>query len=74
MVTRRKLLLGSAGAAAALALGKPSDKGGDYSPYFSEMNSTLKKAGIGSPVLVIDLDRLGRNIDRIVESVNQGEG
>jgi len=69
MVSRRTVLLGAAGVVAAAAVGKPSDKGGAYSPYFAKMNNTLREHGIGSPVLVIDLDILDRNIDRVAKSV-----
>ncbi len=69
MVSRRTVLLGAAGVVAAAAVGKPSDKGGLYSPYFSKMNNTLRNHGIGSPVLVIDLDILDRNIDLVAKSV-----
>jgi D-serine deaminase-like pyridoxal phosphate-dependent protein len=69
MVSRRTVLLGAAGVVAAVAVGKPSDKGGAYSPYFSKLNNTLRNHGIGSPVLVIDLDILDRNIDLVAKSV-----
>ncbi len=69
MVSRRTVLLGAAGAVAAATIGKPSDKGGPYTPYFEKMNNTLREQGIGSPVLVIDLDILDRNIDLVAASV-----
>ena len=72
MITRRKLLLASGGIATAAVIARPSDKGGPYTDYFTGMNSTLRKAGIDTPVLVIDLDRLDRNIDRVVQSVSVG--
>jgi D-serine deaminase-like pyridoxal phosphate-dependent protein len=70
MVSRRKLLLGSVGLAGLAAWARPSDKGGSYSSYFADMNRTLGEGGIDTPVLVIDLDILDRNIDRVVESVS----
>ena len=57
---------------AGLAALRPSDKGGDYSDYFRSLNSTLRKAGIDKPSLIIDLDRLDRNIDRLVASISEG--
>jgi D-serine deaminase-like pyridoxal phosphate-dependent protein len=69
MLTRRKLLLATGGIAAAAAIVKPSDKGGAHNAYFSGINQTLRSNGIDTPVLVIDLDRLDRNIDRVVQSV-----
>ena len=69
MLTRRKLLLATGGIAAAAAIVKPSDTGGAHNAYFSGINQTLRSNGIDAPVLVIDLDRLDRNIDRVVQSV-----
>ena len=57
---------------AGLAALRPSDKGGHYSDYFRSLNSTLQKAGIDKPSLIIDLDRLDRNIDRLVASISEG--
>jgi D-serine deaminase-like pyridoxal phosphate-dependent protein len=69
MLTRRKLLLATGGIAAVAAVTKPSDKGGAHNDYFATMNTTLRAEGIDTPVLVIDLDRLDRNIDRVMQSV-----
>lgn len=69
MVKRRTVLLGGAGLVAAAAIAKPVDKGGPHTPYFLRLNKTLRDNGIDTPVLVIDLDRLDRNIDRVAESV-----
>jgi D-serine deaminase-like pyridoxal phosphate-dependent protein len=69
MLTRRKLLLATGGIAAVAAIAKPSDKGGVHNAYFAGINKTLRGSGIDTPVLVIDLDRLDRNIDRVVQSV-----
>ncbi len=73
MITRRKLLLGGVGVAVAAAIAKPTDDGEQYNPYFNELNKTLRNNNIDSPVLVIDLDRLDRNIDRVVNSVAKGD-
>ena len=70
MVSRRKVLLGGAGLAGLAALARPGDRGGAYSRYFADMNSSLREHAIDTPVLVIDLDILDRNIDRVVQSVN----
>ncbi len=69
MITRRTLLLGCAGTVAAAAIARPSDKGGLYNAYFAGLNKTLRVNGINTPMLVIDLDRLDRNIDRVVQSI-----
>ncbi len=63
---RRTLLLAAGGVAAAAALWlRPGDRGGAYSNYFAVLNRTLRGAEIDTPVLVIDLDVLDRNIDRL---------
>jgi D-serine deaminase-like pyridoxal phosphate-dependent protein len=41
---------------------KPRDKGGDYDPYFSGLNSAFKGAGLGTGRIMIDLDRLDHNL------------
>ena len=74
MVSRRTVILGSAGVVGAAVIGIPSDKGGPYVPYFEQMNRTLQHHGIDTPVLAIDLDILDRNIDRVVQSVAAGPG
>ncbi len=70
MVKRRTVLLGGAGLAAAAAFAKPSDQGGSYNAYFAALNKTLQAHNIDTPVLVIDLDKLDRNIDRVAQSVS----
>ncbi|HEX8957121.1 MAG TPA: alanine racemase [Burkholderiaceae bacterium] len=71
MVSRRTMLIGCAAAAAgAAAVMKPSDLGGPYPAYFARLNGMLREAGIDRPVLLIDLDRLDRNIDRVVHSTS----
>ncbi|MBE9539732.1 MAG: alanine racemase [Proteobacteria bacterium] len=69
MFTRRKLLLATGGLAAVAAIARPSDKGGAHNDYFAGVNKTLRAAGIDTPVLIIDLDRLDRNVDRVMQSV-----
>ena len=71
MPSRRNVILGALGAAGLAAWLKPKDKGGNYTPYFTELNQTLKDAGVGTPSLIIDLDRLDRNIDRVTQTLSQ---
>jgi D-serine deaminase-like pyridoxal phosphate-dependent protein len=71
MVTRRNLLLGGA-AVAALAWARPRECRDGHSAYFASLNAILRANGIDCPVLLIDLDRLDRNIDRVVASVTRG--
>ena len=69
MVSRRNLLIGGAAIATTAVLARPEDMGGRYDGYFAALNQTLRANGIDRPVLVIDLDRLDRNIDRVTTSV-----
>jgi D-serine deaminase-like pyridoxal phosphate-dependent protein len=62
------LLLGGAALATTAVIAKPNDKGGQYDAYFAKLNQTLRDNAIDHPVLVIDLDRLDRNIDRVMKS------
>jgi D-serine deaminase-like pyridoxal phosphate-dependent protein len=69
MVSRRALLLGgTAAVAGAVAWKKPREAGGAHDAWFAALQQTLRANGIDRPVLVIDLDRLDRNIDRVVAS------
>ncbi|MBA5636004.1 alanine racemase [Duganella sp. LX20W] len=69
MVTRRTFLAaGGAAAVAAAAIARPHDEGGPYPAYFAAMNRTLRAQRIDRPVLVIDMDRLDRNIARVRQS------
>jgi len=58
------MLFGTAGASALATIGlRPSDKSGPTSPYFDAIRSALLKAGIATPVLIIDKERLVENVD-----------
>ncbi|WP_256079334.1 alanine racemase [Massilia sp. YIM B04103] len=73
MVSRRTLLLGgTAAAATALAFSRPAESSGGHAPYYAKLNTLLRKHGIDRPVLLIDLDRLDRNIDRVAQSAKNG--
>lgn len=63
---RRTFVLGltAAGLGAAVLL-KPEDAGAPYSSYFRQLNDTLKKEGPYRPMLLIDLDKLDRNIEAL---------
>ena len=41
---------------------RPKDRGKPYDGYFSTLNEELKERGAGTPVLVLDLDRLDHNL------------
>lgn len=71
---RRSLLAGMAGVAAtalggAVLMWKPEDRGAPHNEYFSRLNDLLKRDGPGHPVMVVDLDRMDHNIDRLAGSV-----
>jgi D-serine deaminase-like pyridoxal phosphate-dependent protein len=68
MLSRRSFVFAGAALAGAAVIAKPEDQGGRYDDYFARLNQTLRSNAIDRPVLVIDLDRLDRNIDRVVES------
>jgi D-serine deaminase-like pyridoxal phosphate-dependent protein len=72
MISRRKFLIGGAATVAALALARPREFSGGHTAYFANLNATLRREGVDRPVLLIDLDRLDRNIDRVVKSVRSG--
>ena len=74
---RRSLLIGGAGLAAAAGgaalLWRPEDMGAPHNPYFSRLNTLLKREGPGRPVMLIDTDRMNGNIDFISNSVGRGK-
>ncbi len=74
MVTRRSMLIGGGAVLVGAALAKPSDKGGSCPAYFNNLNQLLRSQEIDRPVLVIDMDRLDRNIDRVTQSTGSGAG
>lgn len=53
---------------AAFAL-RPADQGAPHDAYFAELQTTLRAAGIATPVLVLDLDRLDANLDRLTATI-----
>ncbi len=48
---------------------RPRDDGGGYDPYFRALNAMLKREGPARPVLLLDLDRLDRNIEVLRASI-----
>jgi D-serine deaminase-like pyridoxal phosphate-dependent protein len=59
---------GIAAVAGAITL-RPSDKGAPYEPYFAQLNQALKAAGIGTPTMVIDRERLHANAQHVTAHV-----
>lgn len=54
-----------AGALGALALARPADRGAGHAGYFGTLQSALRAAGIAQPTIVVDRERLQRNLARI---------
>jgi len=67
---RRHFVIGAAalGAGAALAL-RPRAEARPHDDYFRALNEELRRHGPARPCLLIDLDRLDRNIAAVVASV-----
>lgn len=75
---RRHFLQTSAGLASATAAGlggllwAPDSRGSlntGHDAYFSRLNNMLKLSGPGRPVMLIDVERMQRNIDVITDAV-----
>lgn len=67
---RRTLIAGAGLGATLLAVAKrPTLIAGQHDAYFESLSQLLRVSGIDAPALVIDLDRLDRNIDRVKASV-----
>ncbi|MDZ4336354.1 MAG: alanine racemase [Pseudomonas sp.] len=68
-MNRRNLLgLGALGLLGGWAL-RPSDLGQPHTPYFAALNQLLRRAGAGLPLLVVDLDRLDQNAERLASQL-----
>ncbi|KEA64104.1 hypothetical protein ADIMK_1839 [Marinobacterium lacunae] len=74
MVSRRRLLVAGGAVMAGLAFSRPETRSGKHSAYFDTLNTLLRREGIDRPVLLIDLERLDRNIDRVMATVNAAGG
>ncbi len=61
---RRRYVLIAIGIAVIMLIAviKPSDRGASYTRYFAALNADLKKEGPGRPVILVDMDRLDRNL------------
>lgn len=69
---RRRFLLAAAAGTAGLALwsSRPSSLGeGGHPDYFRRLAGALRAQGIGRPAMLVDLDRLDRNVDAVVETL-----
>lgn len=63
-LNRRTVLLSGGGLAlaAGIAAKRPAKEGGAHDPYFLQLQSAVKNAGLARPTLVIDRQRLNQNI------------
>jgi D-serine deaminase-like pyridoxal phosphate-dependent protein len=66
---RRTVLAGLAAGAAAAWWVRPGAEGAPYDDYFRTLNDELKRNGPMRPCMVIDLDRLDRNIAAVNASI-----
>jgi D-serine deaminase-like pyridoxal phosphate-dependent protein len=67
---RRKFMLGAGAAIVGGGLlARPSAHGQPYDDYFKALNQELKKNGPMRPCLVIDLDRMDHNLDRVTSTL-----
>ncbi len=74
-LSRRNILIGGAALAGTAAFAsRPSDNSGPRDPYFMELQAALTRAGIATPTLVIDKNRLDANIDALNGSLPEGMG
>ena len=72
-MNRRRFLLIAAGSGLAVVLGlKPGDRGAAYSAYFETLNRELRANGPATPALVVDLERLDRNIQALTANLTPG--
>ena len=67
---RRKLLaLAGLGVAGAIAL-KPGMKGAPHTAYFADIAQAIKNAGIATPTMIIDRQRLRQNAHNIMQNIS----
>ncbi|WDE09882.1 alanine racemase [Thalassomonas haliotis] len=70
-MNRRQFLLAGAAAGVAGALAfRPDDKGDVYTPYFDQLNKSLKRDGSYVPSMLVDLDALDENIRVLKSTLN----
>lgn len=69
MRRRRALVAGGLGIAAlgTLAALRPNDLGQPHDAYFAQLQQGLRAAGIAQPVVVVDRERMQRNLARIAQ-------
>ena len=74
-VSRRQLIIAGVGVVGVVGMTqRPRDKSGPREKYFLDMQDALAREGIGTPTLVIDLERLDANIDTLLTHLPNGMG
>ncbi|MBI1365571.1 MAG: DSD1 family PLP-dependent enzyme [Alphaproteobacteria bacterium] len=74
-LSRRAVIAGGAAlTGAGLMITKPRDKSGPRAAYFLTMQKALIDAGIATPTLVIDREKLNANIDVLTKHLPAGMG
>ncbi|OGB31594.1 MAG: hypothetical protein A3F78_06635 [Burkholderiales bacterium RIFCSPLOWO2_12_FULL_61_40] len=67
---QRRTVLGALGAGLAGALlARPGRVGAPHAAYFTDLTRALREAGIATPTLVIDRQRLHANVQQIVKNI-----
>lgn len=51
-------------------LRRPKDHGAPHKPYFRDMNHMLQKHGEAQPTLMIDLDRVDKNLEQALREIS----
>lgn len=65
----RRTLLGATGLGLVAWWARPGTVGAPHDTYFSDLSKALKRAGISTPTLVIDRQRLHANVDQILRNI-----
>lgn len=68
-IVNRRTALGVLAAGAGAVVLRPGVQGAPHSPYFSAVSQALHSAGLGTPTLVIDRQRLQANVAQIVRNI-----
>ncbi len=73
-VGRRAALWSLAAGAGALAIMRPGAQGAPHGPYFAALSQALRQAGIATPTLLIDRERLHANVRAVAQHTGQSLG
>ncbi|MDT8991474.1 alanine racemase [Curvibacter sp. APW13] len=65
----RRSALGLMAVGAGAALLRPGVHGAPHAPYFADLSQALNAAGLGTPTLVIDRQRLQANVAQVTKNI-----